>query len=231
MTKGCQKIYGLRLQTQQFSYGIDCQQKLATKKTPFEAWYGYKLKLQNFKTFGCLCFSCIPWVKRDKLDKKEKPRIFVGYSSVSRACRIYLPQDNNVIVIRNIQFFESERWSWENNKELELQEEVDIDDATVTKTRSLSDIYQSCNVLISEPTVYEESSANQHWMVVMKEELVMIEKNQTWMLVSRHVICYLMPGLLSLFLLLLSRRRNHFLCCETFVWLRFLSLLQRRDKS
>ena len=64
--------------------------KALHKKTPFEAWYSYKPKLLNLKTFGCLCFSYIPQVKRDKLDKKAEPGIFVGYSLVSKAYRIYL---------------------------------------------------------------------------------------------------------------------------------------------
>jgi len=85
--------------------------KAVQQKTPFKAWYGYKLKLQNLKTFSCLCFSYIPQVKRDKLDKKTEPGIFVGYSLVSKAYRIYLSQDNKVIVSRNIQFFESESWN------------------------------------------------------------------------------------------------------------------------
>ena len=49
----------------------------------------------------------------------------------------------------------------------------------------LSDIYQSCKVALIEPAGYEEVVADQHWMVVMKEEFMMIEKNQTWMLVNR----------------------------------------------
>ncbi|KAJ6917859.1 Retrovirus-related Pol polyprotein from transposon RE1 [Populus alba x Populus x berolinensis] len=72
-------------------------------------------------------------VKRDKLDKKAEPGIFVGYSLVSKAYRIYLPQDN--------------------------KENADVDDESVTKIRLLSDIYQ--------------------------RGAMMIEKNQTWMLVNR----------------------------------------------
>ncbi|KAK0572037.1 hypothetical protein LWI29_025212 [Acer saccharum] len=64
-------------------------------------------------------------VKRDKLDKKAEPGIFVGYSSVSKAYRIYLPQNNKVIVSRDVQFFESDSWSWENDKKIEFQEEND----------------------------------------------------------------------------------------------------------
>ena len=159
--------------------------KALQQKTPFEAWYGYKPKLQNLKTFGCLYFSYTPQVKRDKLDKKAEPEIFVGYNSVLKAYKIYLPQDNKVIVSRDIQFFESKSWNQENNK-LEFQEKnAHIDDESVIKTRSLSDIYQSCNVAIIEPAGYVEAVADQHWMTAMKEELMMIEKNQTWMLVNR----------------------------------------------
>jgi transposase InsO family protein len=54
--------------------------KAVQKKTPFEAWHGSKPKLINPKTFGCVCFSYIHQVKRDKLDKKAEPGIFVGYN-------------------------------------------------------------------------------------------------------------------------------------------------------
>ena len=65
--------------------------KALQKKTPFEACYGYTPELLNLKIFGCLCFSYIPSVKRYKLDKKAEPEIFVGYSLISKAYRIYLP--------------------------------------------------------------------------------------------------------------------------------------------
>ena len=34
--------------------------KSLQKKTPFEAWFGYKPLLLNLKTFGCLCFCYVP---------------------------------------------------------------------------------------------------------------------------------------------------------------------------
>ena len=136
--------------------------KALQQRTPFEAWYGYKPMLKNLKTFGCLCFSYIPQVKKDKLDMKAKLGIFVGYSSVSKAYKIYLPQNNKVIVSRDVQFFESDSWSWENDKKLEFQEENDdIDDEPIRGIRSLSDIYQRCNVAIIEPRGYEEATAYQ----------------------------------------------------------------------
>lgn len=44
-------------------------------KTPFEAWYGVKPVLKNLKIFGCLWFSYVPQVKRDKLDKRANSGI------------------------------------------------------------------------------------------------------------------------------------------------------------
>ena len=38
-----------------------------------------------------------------------------------------------------------------------------------------------------EPIVFEEAMNSQVWIVAMKEELAMIEKNQTWMLIDRPV--------------------------------------------
>jgi len=88
--------------------------KALKRKTPFEAWFGYKPRLLNLKIFGCLCFSYIPQVKRDKLDKKAEPGIFVGYSNISKAYRIYLPQTDKVIISRDIKFLETESWNWED---------------------------------------------------------------------------------------------------------------------
>ena len=59
------------------------------KRTLFEAWFGYKPNLQHLKIFGCLCFTYVPQVKRDKLDKKAEQRVFIGYSSPSKAYRIF----------------------------------------------------------------------------------------------------------------------------------------------
>ena len=52
--------------------------KVAKNKTPFEAWHGYKPFPNFLKVFGCLNFTYVPQVKRDKLDKKGIQGIFVG---------------------------------------------------------------------------------------------------------------------------------------------------------
>jgi hypothetical protein len=61
----------------------------------------------------------------------------------------------------------------------------EIDDVHMRGTRTLADIYQRCNVAAIEPANYEEAATDQKWLDAMKEELKMIEKNQTWELVDR----------------------------------------------
>lgn len=160
------------------------------RKTPSDAWYGFKPDLKDLKIFGCLCFSYIPQVKRDKLDKKADLGIFIGYSSLSKAYRIFQPQSGKIIVSRDVQFLKDEQWDWNeeslvpnNNSRFDYNELVD--DQPVRGTRSLSDIYQRCNVAIFEPAGYQEPNMDQKWTDAMKEELSMIEKNQTWELVER----------------------------------------------
>ena len=110
----------------------------------------------------------------------------MGYSSTSKAYRIYLPQSNKVIVSRDVKFLESDSWDWKNDKRSEFQEEnEDVDEEPIRGTRSLSDIYQRCNVAVMEPEGYEEATADQKWRNAMKEELIMIEKNKTWELVDK----------------------------------------------
>jgi len=97
------------------------QNRLPTKalkdKTPFEAWYDYKPSLNFLRVFGSLCFSHIPQAKRDKLDKKSEPGIFVGYISSSKAYKVYQPQTGKIIVSRDVFFNEEEKWNWEQTKE------------------------------------------------------------------------------------------------------------------
>ena len=67
---------------------------------------------------------------------------------------------------------------------LQDQDEL-IDDAPVKGTRLLSDIYERCNVAVLELAGYWDAKEDPKWSAAMQEELVMIDKNQTWELVER----------------------------------------------
>ena len=93
------------------------QNRISTKavkdQTPFEVWYDYKPSLKFLRVFGCLCFTYIPQVKRDKLDKKAEADIFVRYSTISKAYRVFQPHTSRIIVSRHVLFAGNEKWNWE----------------------------------------------------------------------------------------------------------------------
>ena len=60
-----------------------------------------------------------------------------------------------------------------------------IDDEPVRSTRSLAEIYESSNIDICEPAEFEEVVKKSEWIEAMQEELRMIEKNDTWVLMDK----------------------------------------------
>jgi hypothetical protein len=57
--------------------------------------------------------------------------------------------------------------------------------STPVKIRTLEDIYARCNLSMCEPETYAEAAGEEVWQNAMKDELEMIEKNDTWELVER----------------------------------------------
>ena len=100
------------------------QNRISTKAvkdlTTFEVWYGYKPSLKFLRVFGCLCFTYIPQVEHDKLDKKSDVSIFVGYSTISKAYRVFEPHISCVIVSQDVHFAGNEQWNWEELTKVNL---------------------------------------------------------------------------------------------------------------
>jgi len=167
-------------------------------KTPYEIWYGFKPNVDHLKVFGSPCYVLQPKVKRRKLDQKADMGILIGYSTKSKAYKIYDLKSNKVVIARDVKVSENGTWNWEATSikgtkqeyqiELDATEDDDfVNDKPVRGTRSLSDIYSRCNVAEAEPIDFKEAINSQVWIAAMKEELTMIEKNETWMLVDRPV--------------------------------------------
>ncbi|KAM1017141.1 hypothetical protein ACFX13_047468 [Malus domestica] len=57
--------------------------------------------------------------------------------------------------------------------------------STPVRLRSLDEIYATCNYCVVEPETYEVAEKDKAWKKAMKEELEMIENNDTWELVNR----------------------------------------------
>ena len=95
-------------------------------------------------------------MKRDKLDKKAEPEVFIGYSNSSKAYRIFQPQNGKILVSGDVKFMEDRQWNWVESIKMQLPKvpqyfDEDIDDVPVRGTRSLSDVYERSNVAVFEP--------------------------------------------------------------------------------
>ena len=152
-------------------------------KTQFEAWYGYKSSLNFLKVFGCLCFTYVPQVKCDKLDKKAIQGIFVGYSTISKSYRFFQPQTMNIVISRDVHFVENEEWNWEtleDSNQASNQQKLNFhvgsvkgqrnqdwqnemaDNIPFRGTRLLYDIYHRCNIAVCEPVGFEEAKLDKN---------------------------------------------------------------------
>ena len=60
------------------------QVKKCTHLTPFELWYGYPPNVKYFKIFGSKCYI-LKDDRSGKFDAKSDERIFLGYSTRSKA--------------------------------------------------------------------------------------------------------------------------------------------------
>jgi hypothetical protein len=67
---------------------------------------GKKPEVSHLKIFGCLVFIHVPKEKRNKMDPSGKKGIFVGYCEVSKAFRIYIPDQHHIEISRDVTFDE-----------------------------------------------------------------------------------------------------------------------------
>ena len=61
----------------------------STKKTSYELWKGRKPNVKYFKIFGSTCFILKDRENVGKFDSHSDEGIFLGYSSISKAYRLY----------------------------------------------------------------------------------------------------------------------------------------------
>ena len=87
--------------------------KVLGDKTPYEIWYVFKPKVDYLKVFGSPCYVLQPEVKRRKLDQKADMGILIGYSTKSKAYKIYDLKSNKVVIARNVKVTENGIWNWE----------------------------------------------------------------------------------------------------------------------
>ena len=79
----------------------------STKKTPYELWKGRKPNVKYFRIFGSTCFILKDRENVGKFDFRSDEGIFLGYSSTSKAYRVYKKKIMKVMEIVNVVIGES----------------------------------------------------------------------------------------------------------------------------
>ena len=75
--------------------------------TPYEAWRGDKPDLSHLKVWGCLAYVHVHRVKRNKLAKRARACVFVGYAPEAKGWKLYDPHSARYIIARDATFQES----------------------------------------------------------------------------------------------------------------------------
>jgi len=101
--------------------------------TPEEAWSGRKPSVEHFRVFECIAYVHIPDVKRSKLDDKNVKCVLLGFSSESKAFKMFDPVEKKVHISRDVIFEEDKKWNWEDvgysgEESIELEWENDHED-------------------------------------------------------------------------------------------------------
>ena len=73
-----------------------------SKKTPYELWRGKKLVVKYFRIFDSDCYILRDRENLEKFDAKSDKRYFLGYSSISRAYRVYNLRTKTVMESSNV---------------------------------------------------------------------------------------------------------------------------------
>ena len=76
--------------------------RLGTKKTPYELWKRRKPNVKYFRIFKSTCFILKDRENVSKFDSRNDEGIFLGYSSTSKAYRVYNKRTNKVMKTVNV---------------------------------------------------------------------------------------------------------------------------------
>lgn len=86
-----------------------CPTKSLNGLTPYEVWYGHPPDVSYFQQFGCKMFCLNNNLGKGKLDSRSKEGIFLGYSDQTKGFRMWLKNEQQVIICRDVKLLESSK--------------------------------------------------------------------------------------------------------------------------
>jgi hypothetical protein len=108
-----------------------------TSKTPYEIWRGKKPTVKYFRTFGSKCYILRDRENLGKFDPKSDEGIFLGYSSTSRAYRVFNKRTETVMESINVVIDDEEVERPSSGEENQLVS-VEVTDGTTDKCQGIS---------------------------------------------------------------------------------------------
>jgi hypothetical protein len=75
---------------------------------PYQVFYNQKHKVDNFKTFGCICYLYVPKEKWTKLQSKSIKCFFLGYNDHSKVYRVFESYSRKIHLTRDVVFDEGQ---------------------------------------------------------------------------------------------------------------------------
>lgn len=81
-----------------------CPSKILNGSTPFEVWHKRPPIVSYFRIFGSKAYYLDKTQNKGKFQPKSIPCIFLGYSTTSKAYRVWVEKDRKVIVTRDVKF-------------------------------------------------------------------------------------------------------------------------------
>lgn len=98
-------------------------------KTPYEIWKGRTPNISYLRVFGCKCYILNTKENLDKFDPKSQLGIFLGYSSQSRAYKVYNKTTKTIEESIHVKFDENPSISSIENdiQRLKIDEDDDLE--------------------------------------------------------------------------------------------------------
>ena len=120
---------------------------MGTKKTTYEIWNGKKPKVKYFRVFGSKCYILNDRENLGKFDAKSDECIFLGYSTTSRAYRVFNKRTKIVMESINVKIDDA------------LTKVEMIDDGEGRSTKEPDVEIEALDIEVEEFTSEEESTS------------------------------------------------------------------------
>lgn len=84
-----------------------CPSSSIDGKTPFELWVGRMPTVNHLRSFGCRAIALNKNPAKGKFEARGRECVFIGYSDVAKAYRVWYPSEKRVEATRDIVFLEN----------------------------------------------------------------------------------------------------------------------------